>query len=96
MKNEHSWVVLGYMLIFIGIIIIFSAIIFGILSGLNETTIHGGAVGCIIIFFIPICFGAGTNANILYALSILGFVIVIILLVFMLLFIKRAVKTETY
>jgi len=96
MKREFSWFVLGYMLIFIGILMIFSTIVFGLLSGLNETSTHGGAVGCIVIFFIPICFGAGTDANTLSMLLILSFVIVIILLVITMLFIRKAVKMEAY
>ena len=96
MKREVSWFVLGYMLMFVGVLIILLTIMYGIVSGLSESNIHGGAVGCIVIFFIPICFGAGTDTSSLYILFILGYVIIIILLIFTMLFIKRAMKVKTH
>ncbi len=96
MKRETSWFVLGYMLMFIGVLIILLTILYGILSGLSESNIHGGAVGCIVIFFIPICFGAGTDTSSLYALFIFGYVIIIIIVLFTVLLIRRAMKVKTY
>ncbi len=96
MKREVSWFLLGYMLMFVGILIILLTIMYGIVSGLGESNIHGGTVGCIVIFFIPICFGAGTDTSFLYILFILGYVIIIILLIFSMLFIKRAMKIKTH
>ena len=95
MEREFSWFIIGYVLIFIGILIIFSTVMYGIMSGLSGSNIHGGAAGCIVIFFIPICFGVGTDTNSLYILFILGYVVIIILLVFTILFIKRAMKKDS-
>ena len=96
MKREVSWFVLGYMLMFIGVLIILLTVMYSVISGLSESNIHGGAIGCIVIFFIPICFGAGTDTSSLYILFILGYIIIIVLLVLTMFFIRKAVKVKTY
>jgi len=95
MKREVSWFVLGYILVFVGFLIILLTIIYGVLSGLSESTIHGGAVGCIIVFFIPICFGAGTDTSSLYTLFVFGYIIIIIMVLFTVILIRKAVKVRT-
>lgn len=52
---------IGFILVFLGIIIVVLVPIIMVLtttSGSSET--HTGFGGCIVIFFIPICFGAGS------------------------------------
>ncbi len=73
---SRLWVI-GFIIIVVGFILIFA----GTLLSIQDTGTSGntsiGVGGCVIIFFIPICFGQGTGN-----LWIIGLIIGIVLTVF--------------
>ncbi len=72
---------LGFIIAFIGIMVIFIASILLIIpaqQGGGEANVSVG--GCVIIFFIPICFGYG-EPRIMILAMILSIVLVIILII---------------
>lgn len=75
---------LGLLLIFIGIALAFMATILPLmLVGFETSRINVTGGGCIIVFFIPICFGVGEQAT---QALLLAVVLVIILVAVILLF----------
>ena len=48
----------GLVLIFAGFLLVLAAPLLALASD-AKVTATGGAVGCVVIFFVPICFGAG-------------------------------------
>ena len=48
----------GLMLIFAGFLLVLAAPLLALASD-AKVAATGGAVGCVVIFFVPICFGAG-------------------------------------
>ncbi len=69
------WVI-GFIIIVLGFILVFAGILTSIQGGAPSTTGNTsvGVGGCIIIFFIPICFGGGTGN-----LWIIGLIIGVVL-----------------
>ncbi|OYT40705.1 MAG: hypothetical protein B6U89_01315 [Desulfurococcales archaeon ex4484_58] len=77
---------IGILLFFIGVIIIIvaSLLFFFIApSSPSDKRVEGGVAGCIVIFFIPICFGAG-SPSIIPLLIILALIMVVIMIIFLL------------
>jgi len=48
----------GLVLIFAGFLLVLAAPLLALASN-AKVEVTGGAVGCVVIFFVPICFGAG-------------------------------------
>jgi len=45
----------GLLLVFVGFFLVFLAA----LLATGDAVVRSGAVGCVVVFFVPICFGAG-------------------------------------
>ncbi len=78
---------IGLGLIAIGLILVIASVISGLEGGETST----GFVGCVVIFFIPICFGGGeTPPSMVLIAAIISFVV---FLVFFIALIKLTRKT---
>ena len=89
---ERDLTTLGFMMVFIGIMIIIIASILMVFSQPIQDS--GGRVnvgGCIIIFFIPICFGYGEPWIMVLAIT-LTIILVIILFLLPYIIYKRSIK----
>ena len=89
---ERDLATLGFIIVFIGILIIIIASILMVFSQPIQDS--GGRVnvgGCIIIGFIPICFGYGEPWVMVLAI-ILTIILVIILLLLPYIIYKRSIK----
>jgi uncharacterized membrane protein len=75
---------LGLVLVFAGVIVAVVAVLLPLLIITHETSgvsVTGG--GCIIVFFVPICFSVGENAQLALLLAVvLSIVLVVILILF--------------
>jgi len=75
---------LGLVLVFTGVVLTIVAALLPLLLVSPETSsvsVTGG--GCIVVFFIPICFGVGEQAQLALLLAvILTLVLVVVLIVF--------------
>ncbi len=72
--TSRLWII-GFIIIVVGFILIFTGVLLSVQGTINtggNTSV--GVGGCVIIFFIPICFGRGTGN-----LWIIGLVIGIVL-----------------
>ena len=91
---------IGLILVVIGIFILVSSIIIYSVLTLSDTTsnISGGVGGCIVILFIPICFGVGSidSVSTLILFSVILSLIVLILFVIVPIAIMRSVKKIKY
>jgi len=67
---------IGFLLVFTGIILVFVATLLQVYSALTTSSeeVKVGGGGCIIILFIPICFGVGEPA-LITTLMVLGLVL---------------------
>ena len=84
---------LGLLLIFAGIIITFLAILLPLLLTTPESTstsVTGG--GCIMIFFIPICFGIGEQAHLALLLAVILSIILVVILILLHTWILKPLK----
>jgi uncharacterized membrane protein len=85
--------VLGLMLIFAGIaLIIIAPLILAIMTA-EGVKFNATGVGCIVLFFIPICFGYGEPLLIITLMVLAVVLIVVFLIVFRLLL--RDLQVET-
>ncbi|MCC6016351.1 MAG: hypothetical protein LM582_04835 [Desulfurococcaceae archaeon] len=76
-----NWMRTGFILIFVGFALIFIAVsILSILFMVSGGVASVSGVGCIVILFIPICFGYGVP-SLLIPLMIISVVLVIALLI---------------
>lgn len=89
---ERDLLTLGFILMFIGIMVIVIASMIMIFSRplYDGDKINVG--GCIIIFFIPICFGYGHPWIMIFTIA-LTIVLVIILFLLPYIIYKRSIKT---
>jgi uncharacterized membrane protein len=83
---------IGLLLIIIGFLIVFVAAILLVFESFSASSSSGDVSGCIILFFIPICFGAGSKGFIV-PLMITALVITIIILFIILFIIWSARKS---
>ncbi len=65
-------------------------------EGLRQQPPEGGFAGCVVIFFIPICFGSGTSPQVIQALSLAVFAVFIGLTVFLIYLSRKALRSATY
>jgi uncharacterized membrane protein len=70
----------GLMLIFAGFLLVLAAPLLALASDAKvEAT--GGAVGCVVIFFVPICFGAGAPQVVSWGLVAVAVMMALVALV---------------
>ncbi len=81
--SSFRLVMLGFIIMFIGFMLIALSMVFTVFSGLKSTPSNTsiGVGGCILLFFVPICFGAGTHGLGMITL-LLAIILTIIALVF--------------
>ncbi len=84
--NSFKLVILGFIIVFIGFMLIMLSTVFTVFSELKSAPSNTsvGVGGCILVFFVPICFGAGTHGLGLITL-LLAVVLTIVALMFFLL-----------
>lgn len=85
--------VLGFMLILAGIVLIIVAPLLLAIMTAEGAKISATGVGCIVLFFIPICFGYGEPLLIITLMALAVVLIVVSLIVFRLLL--RDLRVET-
>jgi len=74
---------IGLALIIAGLLLIILAVVFSLFSILTDTGVTGNVSvgGCIVILFIPVCFGTGEHGDILLlASALIGLAMVLALL----------------
>jgi len=74
---------IGSALIIAGILLIILAVVFSLFPILSNTGVTGSVSvgGCIVILFIPVCFGAGEHGDILLlASALIGLAMALVLL----------------
>ena len=77
---RSSFMKLGLLMIIAGIILIILSFISG---SVNSEEVSGGFAACVVIFFIPICFGSGNlQPQFLLVLAFLGFSLAILLIIY--------------
>lgn len=77
---------IGLMLILAGLLLVLAAPLLALASN-AKVAATGGAVGCVVIFFVPICFGAGAPHVVSWGLALAAVMLVVAALI--LLFISR-------
>ena len=77
---------IGLMLILAGLLLVLAAPLLALASN-AKVAATGGAVGCVVIFFLPICFGAGAPHVVSWGLALAAVMLVVAALI--LLFISR-------
>ncbi|RLG83844.1 MAG: hypothetical protein DRO40_03360 [Thermoprotei archaeon] len=89
---ERDLATLGFIIVFIGILIIIIASILMVFSQpIQDSGSRVNVGGCIIIFFIPICFGYGEPWILILTITL---TIILVIIVFLLPYIiyKRSIK----
>jgi len=74
---------IGLALIIAGLLLIILAVVFSLFPILSNTGVTGSVSvgGCIVVLFIPVCFGAGEHGDILLlASALIGLAMVLALL----------------
>jgi uncharacterized membrane protein len=70
----------GLMLIFAGFLLVLAAPLLALASDARVAA-TGGAVGCVVIFFVPICFGAGAPQVVSWGLVAVAVMMALVTLV---------------
>jgi len=70
----------GLVLIFAGFLLVLAAPLLALASHAKVEAI-GGAVGCVVIFFVPICFGAGAPQVVSWGLVAVAVMMALVALV---------------
>ena len=71
---------IGLMFILAGFLLLLAAPLLALASNAKVAT-TGGAVGCVVIFFVPICFGAGVPHIVFWGLVAVAVMIAFVVLV---------------
>lgn len=81
----------GLVLVILGVIVVFIATSLYMLSMVMKHggEVGGGAAGCIVIFFIPICFGVGTKPQLALVLTIVSVILAVIVIVLSVLMFRK-------
>ncbi len=74
-----------------GFVLVFLAVLLPILTLVDQAKTSSGIAGCVILFFIPICFGFG-ESGILSFMMILSLVLTLVLVVFAFLVFRKLTK----
>ena len=82
---------LGLILIFLGIILVIVATLL-IPLFINQNNIQVSTGGCIILLFIPICFGVGEQSTLLLTIALTLALIIVIINLFFYITIKRKIR----
>ncbi|MEM0380607.1 MAG: hypothetical protein QXX35_01780 [Desulfurococcaceae archaeon] len=84
--NSSRYRNIGLTLLFTGIlIIIVTTLLFTLLTSFKTISVETGVSGCIIIFFIPICFAQGTPGILIYLLVLTIILVASLIILFILL-----------
>jgi len=87
---------LGLVLIFAGIALIFiTALLPLLLVGFETREVNITSAGCIIVFFIPVCFGVGEHAQQLLLLAVILAIILVALIALLNMWILKTLKKST-
>ena len=70
----------GLVLIFAGFLLVLAAPLLALASH-AKVEVTGGAVGCVVIFFVPICFGAGAPQVVSWGLVAVAVMMALVALV---------------
>jgi len=70
----------GLVLILAGFLLVLAAPLLALASN-AEVAATGGAVGCVVIFFVPICFGAGAPHIVFWGLVAVAVMMALVVLV---------------
>ncbi len=70
----------GLVLIFAGFLLVLAAPLLALASD-AKVVATGGAVGCVVIFFVPICFGAGAPQVVSWGLVAVAVMMALVALV---------------
>jgi len=92
-------IAIGFALIVLGILITFIGAFLLVLKPLMEapetaTNVTSAAAGCIVIFFIPICFGTSTQPQLSMILTIMAIALTLVIIVFSFIFIRRVTTSH--
>ena len=71
----------GLVLIFAGFLLVLAAPLLALASDAKVEAATGGAVGCVVIFFVPICFGAGAPQVVSWGLVTVAVMMALVALV---------------
>jgi len=91
-------IAIGFALVILGILVTFIGTFILVLKPLMEApqttnvTVTGGAAGCIVIFFIPICFGTGNQPQLSMILTIMAVTLTVIIIIFSFIFMRRLIS----
>jgi uncharacterized membrane protein len=72
--------IVGLMLIFAGFLLVLAAPLLALASD-AKVVATGGAAGCVVIFFVPICFGAGAPQIVSWGLVAVAVMMALVALV---------------
>ena len=97
MSMMPRYLMIGFAIVMIGIIVMFIGIAILTLAPLlkTPTNVTTGAAGCIVIFFVPICFGTGTEPKLAMVLTAVSLAVALIMVIISLLFIRRMLRVPT-
>lgn len=76
-----------------GFVLVFLAVLLPILTSVDQATTSSGIAGCVILFFIPICFGFG-ESGVLPFMMILSLALTLVLVVFAFLVFRKLTKNR--
>jgi len=81
----------GILLLIAGFVLVFLAVLLPILTSVSQVTTSSGVAGCVILFFIPVCFGLG-ESGVVPLMIVLSLVLTLILVVFTFLISRRLLR----
>jgi len=85
---------LGLALVLTGIALMAAAPMLALLSHVRVGEISGGAVGCVIVFFVPVCFGVGQPAAVMHGIAAAALLLAVLALLTWLL-LRALARTRT-
>lgn len=76
----NSILKLSILLLLAGFVLVFLAALLPVLTSGSQATTSSGVAGCVILFFIPICFGLG-ESGVVPVMIVLSLALTLVLLV---------------
>lgn len=80
MALANSILKLSILFLLAGFVLVFLAVLLPVLTSGSQATTSSGVAGCVILFFIPICFGLG-ESGVVPVIILLSLVLTLVLLV---------------
>ncbi|MEZ0318556.1 MAG: hypothetical protein ABWK05_00995 [Pyrobaculum sp.] len=74
----NSLFAVGLFLVLVGVALLIAALLVSVFQAGKASAVGGAAVGCVVVFFIPICFGAGNEPYLTLAAAMLATVAVLL------------------